>query len=62
MKHGLPAVPRMDNESEMTSRAIAKWAKDVVGVVFIPVGEPWKNRYVESFHSRKRDEFLNINT
>ena len=27
-----------------------------------PPGEPWKNGYVESFYSRRRDEFLNINT
>ena len=30
--------------------------------MFIPPGEPWKNGYVESFHSRQRDEFLNIAT
>ena len=46
----------------MASNAIADWANDVVGLGFIPPGEPWKNCYVESFHSRQRDEFLNINT
>ncbi len=30
--------------------------------MFIPLGEPWKNGYVESFHSRQRDEFWNITT
>ena len=29
-------------------------------LVFIPPGEPWKNGYVEAFHSPRRDESLNI--
>jgi len=33
-----------------------------VDLAFIPPGEPWKNGYVESFHSRQRDELLNITT
>jgi putative transposase len=27
-----------------------------------PIGEPWRNGYVESFNSRVRDECLNINS
>ena len=33
-----------------------------MNLAFIPPGEAWKNGYVESFHSRQRDEFLNITT
>jgi len=62
IEDGMPAVLRMDNGPEMISNALADWAHDVVDLVFIPPGEPWNNGYVESFHSRQRDEFLNINT
>jgi putative transposase len=37
------------------------WALGQVGLHFIP-REPWRNRYVESFNSRIRDECLNINS
>lgn len=57
--HGPPAILRMDNGPGLTSKALAD---GVVGLVFIPPGEPWRNGYVESFHSRQREEFLNINT
>lgn len=60
--HGLPAVLRMDNGPELTCRGLAQWAEGIVDLAFIPPGEPWKNGYVESFHSRQRDEFLNITT
>jgi putative transposase len=62
LTHGMPKVLRMDNGPELTCRALAQWAAGVVDLAFIPPGEPWKNGYVESFHSRQRDEFLNINT
>lgn len=62
VEHGFPEFLRMDNGPEMICNALAAWADQVVGLVFIPPGEPWKNGYVESFHSRQRDEFLNINT
>jgi len=60
--HGFPAFLRMDNGPELTCRALATWAEGVVDLAFIPPGEPWKNGYVESFHSHSRDEFLNITT
>jgi transposase InsO family protein len=58
---GYPAVLRMDNGPEFVSNAVARWAEQRVGLVFIPPGQPWKNGYVESFHARQRDECLNIN-
>ena len=42
--------------------AIADWAKNRIGLAFIPPGTPWNNGYVESFHARQRDECLNINS
>lgn len=61
LQRGLPAFLRMDNGPEMACNAVVGWADGVVGLVFIPLGEPWKNGYVESFHSRQRDEYVNIN-
>ena len=31
-------------------------------LAFIAPGKPWKNGYVGSVHSRKRDDFLNVTT
>ena len=58
---GYPAVLRCDNGPELACAAMADWARDRVGLAFIPPGEPWRNGYVESFNSRVRDECLNIN-
>ena len=33
-------------------------AKDV-GTLYITPGAPWENPYIESFHDKLRDEFLN---
>jgi transposase InsO family protein len=58
---GYPAVLRCDNGPELACVAMADWARERVGLHFIPPGEPWRNGYVESFNSRIRDECLNIN-
>lgn len=62
LEHGLPVFLRMDNGPETGCNAVAEWADGVVGLVFIPPGDPRKNGNVESFHSRQRDEFVNVNT
>ena len=36
-------------------------ADERTGLHFIPPGQPWRNGYIESFNSRVRDEWLNIN-
>jgi transposase InsO family protein len=59
---GYPLVLRSDNGPEFVCDAIAAWAKDRIGLAFIPPGTPWNNGYVESFHARQRDECLNINS
>jgi putative transposase len=53
---------RCDNGPELACAAMSDWASGQVGLHFIPLGEPWRNGYVESFNSRIRDECLNINS
>lgn len=51
MQRGYPVVLRCDNGPELACEAMAAWAGERVGLSFIPPGEPWRNGYVESFHS-----------
>lgn len=60
-QRGYPEVLRCDNGPELACAAMADWARERVGLHFIPPGQPWKNGYVESFNSRIRDECLSIN-
>ena len=59
---GYPAVLRCDNGPELACGAMADWAGERVGLVFIPPAQPWLNGYIESFNARVRDECLNINS
>ena len=55
-----PRFVRMDNGPELTSHALRDWCRfSAAGSVFIEPGCPWQNPFVESFHSRVRDELLN---
>lgn len=58
---GVPRGIRSDNGPEFVAAAIRRWL-DQVGVetLYIAPGSPWENGYAESFHSRLRDEFLNV--
>ncbi len=58
-RRGAPNLIRSDNGSEFVCRALAAWLPSV-GATAIPVspGSPWQNGYIESFHGRLRDEFL----
>jgi putative transposase len=58
-RRGAPTRIRSDNGSEFICEALTSWWKEV-GTEPIPVeaGSPWQNGYIESFHSRLRDEFL----
>lgn len=57
---GVPAHVRADNGPEFIARAIRAWlARAQVGTLYVEPGAPWENGYVESFHARLRDEFLN---
>lgn len=58
-RRGAPTRIRSDNGSEFICAALTNWLPRV-GTEPIPVaaGRPWENGYIESFHSRLRDEFL----
>jgi putative transposase len=58
-RRGAPNLIRSDNGSEFVCEALAGWLS-TKGAEPIPVaaGSPWENGYIESFHSRLRDEFL----
>jgi putative transposase len=57
---GVPRCIRSDNGPEFISRAIRAWLDRLgIEVLYISPGSPWENGYVESFHSKFRDEFLN---
>ena len=57
-RRGAPTRIRSDNGSEFICAALVDWLPGV-GAKSIPVaaGSPWENGYIESFHSRLRDEF-----
>lgn len=59
-QRGAPKLLRSDNGSEFIGQAVTGWLAQQ-GVEPIPVApaSPWQNGYIESFHSRLRDEFLN---
>ena len=58
-RRGAPGRIRSDNGSEFICAALVDWLPGV-GTEPIPVAtaSPWENGYIESFHSRLRDEFL----
>jgi putative transposase len=56
---GLPQSLVVDHGPEFISRALDLWAyRRGIELVFIRPGKPVENAYVESFHSRFRDECL----
>lgn len=61
-ERGLPEVIVVDNGPEFISRALDVWAyRHGIELHFIRPGKPVENAYIESFHSRFRDECLNAN-
>jgi len=56
---GRPRSVRCDNGGEFIGSALSAWL-EAIGVELLPVApaSPWQNGYVESFHCRLRDEFL----
>lgn len=58
---GRPRYLRSDNGPEFVARRIQAWlAQRQTGPLFIEPGSPWENAYMESFNSRLRNEFLNV--
>jgi transposase InsO family protein len=57
----VPRAVRADNGPEFVAAAIRRWLKQVgVETLLIAPASRWENGYAESFHSRVRDEFLNL--
>lgn len=56
-----PRVLRCDNGPGFISEALRMFCEDQVGIGYVPPGQPWKNRYIESFNNRVRDECLDMN-
>ena len=57
---GVPGYIRSDNGSEFIANKVQAWLKDHhIKTIYIEPGSPWQNGYIESFHSRFRDECLN---
>jgi putative transposase len=60
-ERGAPELLRCDNGPEMTAYTLRDWCQlSKTGTVFIEPGSPWQNPFVESFHSRVRDELLDV--
>jgi len=58
---GAPTHIRCDNGPEMTAHALIDWCQfQSTATSYIDPGAPWQNPFVESFHSRVRDELLNV--
>ena len=56
-----PTHLRMDNGPVFIAHALQEWCTGSgSGAEYIPPGSLWENPYVDSFNSRLRDEFLNI--
>lgn len=60
-ERGVPECLRCDNGPEMTAHALQDWCVlSQTATAYIEPGSPWQNPYVESFHSRVRDELLDV--
>jgi putative transposase len=59
-RHGAPEYIRSDNGSEFIAKELQHWlAESKIKTIYIEPASPWQNGFVESFHSRFRDECLN---
>jgi len=60
IQYGVPGYIRSDNGSEFIANKVQQWLRDHhIKTIYIDPGSPWQNGYIESFHSRFRDECLN---
>ena len=58
--YGKPASIVSDNGTELTSRAVLKWANENgLDWHYIDPGKPQQNAFIESFNGSLRDDFLN---
>ena len=60
LQYGIPEHIRSDNGTEFIAGKIQRWLRvNQIKTLYIEPGSPWQNGYIESFHSRFRDECLN---
>jgi len=60
-ERGAPVAIRSDNGPEFIAKVLQGWLRDKnIETLYIEPGSPWENGFAESFNSRFRDEFLNI--
>lgn len=58
--YGCPQHIRSDNGPEFIAETIREWiTEEKIQTLFIEPGCPWQNPFVESFHSRFRNDCLN---
>jgi putative transposase len=61
LTRGVPRHIRSDNGPEFVAGAIRRHAEQAgLEMLYIEPGSPWENGFAESFFSRLRDEFLNV--
>lgn len=61
LENGFPEYIRSDNGSEFIAKKVREFlAVAEVQTLYIEPGSPWENGYCESFNSKMRDEFLNM--
>jgi putative transposase len=59
IERGVPEHNRSDNGPEFTAELVRVWLERLgVQTLFIELGTPWENGYVESFNGKFRDELL----
>ena len=59
IQYGVPGYIRSDNGPEFIAAKVQQWlANNQIKAIYIDPGSPWQNGYIESFHSRFRDECL----
>ena len=59
-QYGVPGYIRSDKGSEFIANKVQTWLNDHhIKTIYIDPGSPWQNGYIESFHSRFRDECRN---
>lgn len=57
--YGIPGYIRSDNGPEFIALKVQQGLRDNhIKTIYIDPGSPWQNGYIESFHSRFRDQCL----
>ncbi len=60
-RRGAPTRIRSDNGSEFICEALCNWLPTQgTQPIQVAAGSPWQNGFIESFNSRFRDEFLEV--